>query len=580
MDDSRTTALLSAAKVRLILGAPGVGKTYFGCEVAEHELDTSLSARPGRILFLTFARNAVARIRQSYLCHIAPSGSDAGNSGRLRRFSSRIELNTFAGFFWWLNEAYGRYAPGGAVGRPWLVASTRSADIPVPAGHVALDFEHLESEALGILSVPAVRRLISEVYPFIIVDEHQDVDTTLHDVLTLLGEESRLVLLHGEGQCIYGHMKHFDPGAMLEQAKRSFRPEVFLLTPLGEGRQRHRKELTLLISQYDSGQPCRWDGIWTRRTLVSRLTRNGHPNDLAAHAIRLLRSMQSHLQSEAPHQKPTMALLASTNSGAVELYHRLRTGSEAYRLPPIAGTLVLNDLLMLHYGRLFLELLSVHWVTGHRLNGNVQLVSRLLGLLFQEAGTTRPPEDWLPLATTILEQVRGQQTPRKNRSRTEKFTTDVTQVNSILRATKAKLPSGSPSTPFTKADAALLDTFSRRLVHALTPILTSAGTLDLAKARSLFETSMQRRIIFEKQGLEHGVQIMTIHKAKGREFDVVVVVLEDNRKALWSAGSATPDAELADLYRVAISRPRNCLGLIAFEDAAKSAKGPVQRLLT
>ena len=579
MDDSRRAALLSAAKVRLVLGAPGVGKTYFGCEIAEYELDTSLSTRPGKILFLTFARNAVARIRQSYLCHVAPPSNEAASSGRLRRFASRVELNTFAGFFWWLNEAYGRYAPGGAIGRPWLVASTRSAGIPVPAGHLAFDFEHLESEALGILGVPAVRRLISQVYPLIIVDEHQDVHTGLHDVLTFLGEESRLVLLHGEGQCIYGHMKRFDPAVMLEKAKRSFRPEVFLLTPLGEGRQRHRKEVILLITQYDSGQSCRWDGTWTRRKLVSRLTRNGHPNDLAAHALMLLRSMRSHLQSVVGNPKPTMAVLTSTNSGAVELYHRLKTGSEAYRLPPLAGTLVLNDLLMLHYGRLFLELFSVHWIAGRRLEGNEQLVSCLLSLLFQEAGTTRPPEDWLPLATTIVEHVRGQQLPRKNRSRTDKFTRDVSQVNRFLRATKANLPSGSPSTPFTKADTPLLDMFSRRLIHVLEPLLNSASTIDLTKARCLFESSMQRQIILEKQGLEHGVQVMTIHKAKGREFDVGVVVLEDNRKALWSVGSATPDAELGDLYRVAISRPRNCLGLVAFEDAAKSARGPVQQLL-
>ena len=62
---------------------------------------------------------------------------------------------------------------------------------------------------------------------------------------------------------------------------------------------------------------------------------------------------------------------------------------------------------------------------------------------------------------------------------------------------------------------------------------------------------------------------MTIHKSKGREFDGVVLVLEDNHKALWKKDGPASGPEIDDLYRVAISRARSAFALVAFEDARK-----------
>ena len=69
----RQTAIDSKAKVRLITGNPGVGKTYFGCQIAEYELRSPSHgvSRYQKILFLLFARNAVARIRQAYRQQLA-----------------------------------------------------------------------------------------------------------------------------------------------------------------------------------------------------------------------------------------------------------------------------------------------------------------------------------------------------------------------------------------------------------------------------------------------------------------------------------------------------------------------------
>ena len=106
MNSSRTKILKSAANVRLIEDEPGVGKTWFGCEVAQYELQNpALGVQPHqKILFLTFARNAVARIRDVFTQQMHGDGEKA------KTFAMRVRIDTFCGFFWWLVEHYGRYA--------------------------------------------------------------------------------------------------------------------------------------------------------------------------------------------------------------------------------------------------------------------------------------------------------------------------------------------------------------------------------------------------------------------------------------------------------------------------------------
>ena len=74
---------------------------------------------------------------------------------------------------------------------------------------------------------------------------------------------------------------------------------------------------------------------------------------------------------------------------------------------------------------------------------------------------------------------------------------------------------------------------------------------------------------------------MTIHKAKGREFEGAVLLLEDDPTAHWRvSGSRDPDiVAVTDLYRVATSRAREALEVVAFDDIAGDALPPVQTLL-
>lgn len=584
LDASRQSALTSKAKARLITGSPGVGKTYFGCQIAEYELRTQTQGLKGhqRILFLTFARKAVARIRQAYLQRISANIqlTETEKAKRRSQFYSCIDINTFAGFFWWLVESYGRYAPGASHLRPWFIGSKRMGGERIPGGHRGYTFEELEEIALAVLEISAIRRLLSELYPIIVIDEYQDVHEQLLKVIIHLGDKSRLVLLRGQGQCIYGGMKNFNPEDILVMTMELFQPEKFQINPLSQQKQRCCPEIVSFLSQYDKGHVSQGDGTRIRFKPVPHFAKKGYPNRLEIHAGLMVKEIRQFLRSLNLEKTPSIAVLASTNNAVAAIHKSLISGSQSYNLPKIVASLTFKDTLLLHYGRLIFELLHHHWIARIRKPMEIEFVATALAALFQDAAEEQmSPSDWLPLAQEMVKMIGRQKRPSAGTSPFDKLRNDLESVNELLRAKRDKLPPGSPRTPLTRDDIPLLNILSERLLKLIERGFHAYGRLDIVKSRKDFENSVQQEILYEKLGIEAAIQVMTIHKAKGREFHGVVLVLESSHKALWRKDSHTPNQELEDLYRVAISRGRDAFGLVAYDDTFNDAKPPVQRLL-
>ena len=588
--DERRAALNSTARIRLIIGEPGVGKTFFGCQLAEHEIGTAriLTKPYQKVLILTFARNAVARIRQ-ILLHQATTNIESSATQdlvvRRRVLEDRIRIDTFSGFFWWLIDSFARYSDDGSALRPWFIGPYRIGGEHIPNGHIGFTFEETEEAALSVLRVDAVRLHISNVYPLVIVDEHQDIDERLHEIVSLLSEHSHLVLLHGPGQCIYGSMKKFDPKIVLRRTLEELQPEKLPIAALGGEQQRHCQEIANFVAQYDSSHACSYDGKKTKLKLVSRErvfreTNKMVPNELEANAAYVLKEIRSFLNKRTPKKRISLAVLASTNNGVADLHKRLAIGG--YGLKPIRADLSLDDTVMLRYGRLVLSLLSAHWISADKSEPNTEILAIEMASLAcnsKDEIASSSPSLWLPFAKKLIGVAARQKRPKANDDPVKKLREDLVKINDLLRATKKKLPEGTPSTPFNRGDIGLLDHLARYMMNIIEPSLWTSGSVDIAESRKAFESSMQQRIIFEKLGISENIEVMTIHKAKGREFDGVVLVFEDNRNALWRSDSRTQDSELLDLYRVAISRARYALRVVAYEDAIENAKPAVHRLL-
>ncbi len=581
-DTVRRAALASTAHVRLVLGAPGVGKTYFGCELAAHELQTGGVVRPPdqRVLFLTFARNAVARIRETYAAQSEAIHVSARNTLDTRREMQRVRIDTFAAFSWWLADAYARYAPGRGNHRPWLVGIEKRGGEPIPSGHAGYTFDDLHQTAQAILERPAIRELISSIYPLVIVDEHQDVDPGLHQIIKLLGVSSHLVLLRGPGQSVYGSLKGFDPDAVLRLTEADLKPEVFVIGSLGTGKSRYCTELAEVVAKYDSDAATMYGGSHAELQLIDRLNAHGVPHELGTHTGLALQKLRARLRSELD-ARPTVVVLTSTNSAAASVHRRLTRGSEAYFLRPARASLWFDEQVLLQYGRFILSVLPAHWVAATRHDADLEAVGAILEGLSRTTRTRdrADREAYVRLGRHVGEMLMRCKRPRPGQSAAEKLSSDLTRAGHLLRQTKGRLPNGMPSTPFEARDIPLLEILAERLMAVITPRLGKGGTLDVTSAALAFEKSVRQSLLLEKAGVTAPVQVMTIHKSKGREFDGVVLVLEDDPRALWLTSSHLPEQERVDLYRVAISRARHQLVVVALRDARDRIAPPLAKLI-
>ena len=583
MDLLRKKILESRAKVRLVEGKPGIGKTWFGCELAQHELtnpDLGVQTHQ-KILFLTFARNAVARIRQVF------TKQTSLDESKKKELAKRLRIDTFAGFFWWLVESYGRYTKNGTTMRLWLLGSKEVVDAPVPAGHQGYTFEKLEAKAMEVIRIQAVRWLICDIYPLVIIDEFQDVHDRLFEIIDALGKNSRLVLLSGPGQCIYRGLpgKEFDPDRIRQKCIMQLGTVPFDLPSLGEEKQRYCPEIKELISQFDRGAVAVFPDWPVKLVAVERIILK---YALEVCAGTLANEMRAFLKKIGT-TKPEIAILSSTNQGVAEIYARVTKGhgglqinGEFKKLKSRSASLLFGDNVFLQYGRLMLQLLKTHWIAGNKKEIKSKEVAVLIAMLFQEQDKNIEAGSgaWEDLAQLLIRKANGQCSAS---GWEERLKTNLSTLNKLLRATQAEMReegiNDCPSTAFDKRDSGFLETLADEFIESIKNNVNTRGRLDIEKAGISFEKANQQKVIFEKLGIQKSVQVMTIHKSKGREFDGVVLVLEDNHKALWKKDGPASGPEIDDLYRVAISRARSAFALVAFEDARKEAAEPVKRLL-
>lgn len=233
--------VLAADGHQLVVGGPGSGKTTVSilkaAKIAREKL------RPGqRILFLSFARATVSRVFEAI---------DEEQSVT-KEEKKRIEVDTYHSFFWRILKAHG-YLVGfprrmeiltppneaialSAIRSAFKAPSKLSAEekaqkaaleiaermrLATEEGKVCFDL-FAERVAILLHGSAKVRDLVSTMYPFIILDEFQDTSAEQWRAVQAIGKSSTLIALADPEQRIFDFIGA-DP-ERLDHFKEAFKP--------------------------------------------------------------------------------------------------------------------------------------------------------------------------------------------------------------------------------------------------------------------------------------------------------------------------------------------------------------------
>lgn len=196
--------LLDTGGHLLIRGGAGSGKTTISLVKASCDLNKEQLGRDGKALFLSFARATVARVAEQAAAIVKTE------------YAKRIEINTYHGFAWSILRSHA-----------YLLCARKGVSILLPAqarSHLAglnTDERAARQVALfeteGLISfdlfpslvadlferVPLLARSYAKAYPLIVVDEFQDTNAEEWRMIRLLGTESRIIALGDPKQRIY-----------------------------------------------------------------------------------------------------------------------------------------------------------------------------------------------------------------------------------------------------------------------------------------------------------------------------------------------------------------------------------------
>jgi len=545
IEEKRRTILETEGHL-LVEGGPGSGKTTIALKKAERIAASGALRQNQRLLFLSFARATIARVMET-----ATGIVSADHRGFL-------EINTYHGFCWKLIQAHG-----------YLVAPTKTFKLITPpywgarsaglsvAEQAALKdtlfreegrigFDVFAEMASSILEqAPPIARIMAGAYPYIIVDEFQDTDPFEWRLIQLLGAGSTIMALADLDQRIYefrgasmrripefieafhpvradlGRENHRSPGTdianfgddLLTGANvgkaythvnvirypfyKAEQIRLNLLRPLAEGIRRLRR--------------AKPDGNWSIAILVKRKV-----DTLNIASFLAGKGVEHEVLIDPEGPALTAVLIASllqpVQTPASDV-RRLLIRVIDYIRGKKGGNISGADLD-------FVRALEVYLDTGKiRGKNRILLVNEIQGLVQQRAGMTlsgNPVADWLSVRN-LFEGLKS--LPLQNILEDARYV-KLLHKGAILSARLAEMwrSEGCYS--------------------------TAAEAVDDALTQEHF--SMAHRSY-------RGIYVMNIHKAKGKEFDEVIVWEELYHPIVWP----TDLAQGALVLRVAITRAKS-----------------------
>jgi DNA helicase-2/ATP-dependent DNA helicase PcrA len=547
-------ALVKTEGHLLVMGGPGSGKTSIALLKADREVQSSALRGGQKILFLSFARATIARVAERAGSLIAKSSRDL------------IEIDTYHGFIWHLLRGHG-----------YLLSPTKKIRLlppPQAAAHLSifndlgegraeirrlffedgiLHFDLFAEVAATLLTAsPTLLRIYSAAYPIIVLDEFQDTNTEEWRLIQLLGINSRLIALADSEQRIY-EFRGADP-ARIEEFKSAFKPTIFDF-----GTENHRsngKDIVLfgneLLSAKNKGKVYKdvaiaTYGFYRGRSQIFQLKAS-----VIGAIKRCIRRGEANwsIAVLVPSKKLMLQVsdyLGAASDGLPAVTHDVALDTEGPALAAIAVACVLEgDLSEEKVARKLISNICLYLKGRRGSDGPTQADSELAGALdtYLKNGAIRGKKR-LQLVASAVE---------------------------VSRRRFALVLSGDPA-----ADWLIVrDMFSEFGVDVFGQIVDDAKYLRLLHKGAVLRARLGELWRQERSYLgasdavqnallqEHfsaatkvwrGVNVMTIHKSKGKEFtEVIVYEGTHSGKIVWPNATDREKQQALLALRVAVTR--------------------------
>ena len=532
------------------LGGPGAGKTHVALIKAQQLVSSGVLKPSQKVLFLSFARPTVARILEK--------AAELISAEELKH----VEINTYHGFAWSILRSHG-----------YLLNTAKEITLlppPEAAAHFAdVDAGAREQEMLrlfeeeGRLHFDLFARLVVQLfqrsvrltsiycdaYPMVVLDEFQDTNADEWALIRQLGRHSRLIALADPEQRIY-EFRGADPRRLGEFVE-AFQPESFDFS--GENHRSNGTDITVfgndLLTDRNRGNEY-------THVKIARygLRRNQSPHFRAkAEVLAALRRLRNEPNTSAAVLVPSKAFmlqfsqyLSSDLDGLPALRHDVAMDAES---PSLAA----NVIVVLLAGGPAAALAS-------------RLVATLHTHIRGRAGNKAPAQAEMDLAGAIGTYMSTGKIRGKNRELFVKECQRLAAERADLRlsgnpeedwAAMRQLiaTSTAPQVARVAEDARFL-----RLLHRGSALRTALSEMwrtrgDYVGAEAALRDALLQEHFVAAQKEWRGLHVMTIHKAKGKEFDEVVVY-EGTFAGRIVAANADPKriAQSRLALRVAVTR--------------------------
>ena len=547
----------------LVTGGPGSGKTTIALRKAVKRIREGMA--PGQsALFLSFSRAAVARIL------------DAAKLEANKAERDQLSIQTFHSFFWDILKAHA-YLLGAPDKLSILLPQDEKAicggidDEDEGWGQWLVERERLFREdgriAFDLFAPNATKLLATSSYllsslarrhPIIIVDEAQDTGQFAWRCIELLAPHAQIICLADLEQQIFDYLPGVGPERVAAIRAALAPLEVDL------GTQNHRspdseilKFGNDILAGHVRGAP--YKGV----SSISYRPENPTPN--WNHLLRrAMAQLLKAIRGETDEPVETLAILVSNNRSALRMSNALNA------IEPNVGKFVRHKLLFDEAEALLSARLAAFLLEPKdlaRLELDVATSMELIAAARRATGQGRAA------VTKLLEQV------GKIRAGKTLTINIVKALRGLIVALHIDGFTGDPATDWLTVKHALRATGQDELLrvaaqldflvafrrgHRISAGLSNEWLRDGAytHARLALDQALAQEQILDGVDTPAGLQVMNFHKAKGKQFDGVIIVREARRTAagvessfIWR-GDDAPYPKSRKVLRVGITRAR------------------------